>query len=281
MTQLPNLADLNPQPDDLVVVPMGMEIPEGVPYHVYPMKFLLAPSIVRSGGSYNMPFLNSFSFSNLAAWLGNRSPAPVVTEATPVSQEAVGMGTPANAPVDEPNYATTQMATVKAHNGMPEITLGTVDIPLGIGEFMEQQFPAPKTEVEIAKFFRYVRPFNPVQRLSGVQQDLDPRGGICFYIELDPANKTFAFSYALCHNTENFNYEIARNVSKGRFQDDNWYEVKNYDSNLSVVENIGAALYNFLYNTNPHESTDIVFSSTPEGDKVSLQDLTNIYKRIK
>lgn len=84
----------------------------------------------------------------------------------------------------------------------------------------------------------------------------------------------------MCNNTDNFDYSKGRNIARGRFKAEQWYEVKNYDSDLSIVDNIGIALYNFMYNSDVNETKDTMFSSTPEGDHVSYTELKEIYKRI-
>jgi hypothetical protein len=131
----------------------------------------------------------------------------------------------------------------------------------------------------LPKFWRYHRQNQVGKTAKGnPATGLEAKGGVAFYIELDPANKTFAFSYCLCHSNDNFNYATARHISKQRFDNDDWYEVKNYDGTRSVIENIGEAISNELYNREIDDTIDIVFSSLSERMKES--ELKLIYERL-
>jgi len=74
MNQL--LIDLKPEPNDLVVVPEDFVIPaEGVPFLIHKIKFLLKPSIIRSGFN-NMNFFESLSTGMLLEWLTGKTASP-------------------------------------------------------------------------------------------------------------------------------------------------------------------------------------------------------------
>lgn len=264
------LENLNPRPDDLVVVPEDMEVSAQAPFQVYRMKFLHQPSIIRSGG-YSMGLLDTLAKTRFGAWLGNR--------AQEMQDSVKNMGQPAVIPEPnsevQPRIVTGYMGNVQAHGGLPEIIIPQ---PEAVVKKQEHQ------EAKVESFFRYVRFHEEIRRLGEqgeeVQRVISPRGGIAFYIELDAANKTFAFSYALCHNNDNFNFQTARKICKGRFEAEQWFEVKNYDSEKSIVENISIALCNFLYNVDADKLTGPSFSSTPETQYVSLYELSLIYKGI-
>lgn len=308
------ITELKPQPDDLVVVPLDMELhpPEGgFPFQVYAMKFLRSPSIVRSGG-YSMGFMNSFANTSLGQFFGLKPQEELKSVRDEIFNHdeygdklrgdssygegprqdslsgVVGIDGPEPEsdypPGEEPRIATMYITSMRAHNGMPDIVLPSSPVPLGTVKIVPEKKKG--TSTEIAKFFRHVRAKElsryPKFGTNG-QPEWDlvyaPKGGVSFYIELDAANKTFAFSYALCNNTDNFDYTKARDICKGRFDHEIWYEVQNYNGDLSVVENIRTAIYNFLYNRDSDVQGLISFSSTPESGKVCLNDLKEIYKR--
>jgi hypothetical protein len=279
------LNDLKPQPDDMVVVPEDIELEEpvgGFPFHVYRMKFLHKPSIIRSGG-YSMSFLDSIANTSLAQFFGIKPKESMKSIREEIfnhdeygqtlrGDSTYSMGTPATIPTDsveavEPKIVMGFMGDVKAHGGLPELKVPQPTVKEAV-------------EMKVETFFRHVRPNETLQTLSGPKEVVSPKGGVSFYIELDAANKTFAFSYALCNNNDNFDYERARLICKGRFEHDIWYEVQNYDGQMSIVENIGIAIHNFLYNSDSTVEGLPSFSSTPEKDKVSIKDLKEIYKRI-
>lgn len=262
---------LNPQPDDLVVVPSDMEVPEGVPFMVHKMDYLHKPSIVRSGG-FNMGFLDQFSFSNLAAWLGvqkqfmQRQSAGSEETSSVFQEVKPGAWLEPGGPQPEAGKE-------------PAAEVSAVKTPPSLEEVLQNVQQARKEQSqEIAKFFRYSRPTETAKYLDGEKTVDAPRGGIAFYIELDPANKTFAFSYAICHNRDNFNYDIGRQISKGRFDSGDWHEVQNYDGSKSIVENITIAIFNELYNRSVDKTKEISFSSLSE--KFSENDLREIYRKL-
>lgn len=230
-----DLSELKPRPNDLVVVPEGMEVPSDVPFLVYPMKFLWKPSIIRSG-AYDMGVLERITSNSIAEWLG-LSPAKML----------------------KPNPY--------------ELT----DLPPSIKKEVEHA----KQRQVLPRFFRYHRPLELNAQKDGedgFKMVPAPRGGVAFLIELDAENRTFAFSYALCHNNDNFNFGIARKICSQRFASEDWYEVKNYDPEIGIMENISWALYNLLYNDKADDEADIVFSSL--SDRMTECDMKQIYERL-
>lgn len=109
----------------------------------------------------------------------------------------------------------------------------------------EEQFTPPVTpirnEVENlerpALFYRYVRPTD-----WGNHGTAGPCGGICFKIDLNPAENKFTFSYSLCSLNDHFNFRIARNIATQRMDSGDSYVVVQYNPALSVVDNIYEAL---------------------------------------
>jgi hypothetical protein len=242
------LQELKPAADDFVVVPEDMTIKDSVPFHVHRMKFLHKPSIVRSGG-YNMGFLDKFSLGNLGSWLG---------------------WTPAKDPVDVLVDSIKDRAVfVGKIQDLANVLVGSSDEKASI----------PQQKQELPKFFRHIRGKELTYRHDGVSTEFSAKGGLTLYVELDPANKTLAFSYALCHTDENFRKDIGRQVSQGRFESEDWYEIDNLDENLDVVGNIGEAIYFLLHPelANPNVKGP-KFSSMSE--KTNEYELKQIYERI-
>lgn len=94
--------------------------------------------------------------------------------------------------------------------------------------------PPPK------EFIRYVRPVDDY----GIIQSF---GGVAVLINLDPENKSFKFSMSICGKGDLFNKKIAVSICKNRYEFGNYFEVINYDSNISVMSNIYTALRNHLH----------------------------------
>jgi hypothetical protein len=318
---LSEVQTLKPEVNDLVVVPEAMTIPEGLPFHIYRMKFLLKPSIIRTGG-YNMGLLEKLNSGTIANWLGFKSKpavetnnstslrdivfdssiygkmrgdstlhhkvptinhyvlkgdAPVVSESL-FAEDAVITNTPLSESFQE--------GLSNFHKAMNEFIVKEPPvqqhIPTKTTSSVISQGPSGKVTLIpkriLPRLWRYSRPTEEIEHLSGVAKRVLPKGGVAFYIELDPENKTFAFSYALCHTDENFNRSIARHISKQRFENDDWYEVKNYDGSKSIIENIGIAISNELYNRNIDDTMDISFSSL--SDRMNETELKQIFERI-
>lgn len=257
MTSL-HLEQLRPQPNDLVVVPIDMVLPEeDLGFAVYRMKFLHQPSIIRSG-NYNMEFLNNFKLSSLKDWLGTKPVASTVLEA-----------------LDDARFGRLR------DSQMPAVATTIRDV----AEVVEPKsvtvtFPRDVAKTDLPKFWRYVRPKQIVKKMSGTfDNGVGPKGGATVYVELNAPENTFAFSFALCHESENFNYSIGRQVSKGRFQDEDWYEVANYDQNIGVIENIRAAIDNLFNSPDNTNQQGIMFSSlSPKFKELEMKEL---FERIK
>jgi hypothetical protein len=259
------LNELKPQADDLVVVPEGMvlDVPEGgFPFHIYVMKFLHQPSIIRSGG-YSMGLLDRLSPNAIGAWLGFKPAEP------PQPQKFV-------------KDMNLNQVVVHPREVEPQADiLSDTDLKIfrdAMKELDTTALPSDIKSTDLPKFWRYSRPTQLIHRLSGDQATVNARGGVAFYIELDAENKTFAFSYSLCHNKDNFNYGIARAISKQRFDSEDWYEVKNYDPSKGIIENIGVAICNLLYNQQADENKETVFSSLSE--RMKECELKQIFERI-
>ncbi len=140
-------------------------------------------------------------------------------------------------------------------------------------------------KVECPKVFRYVRPKDYwVHRGDRVEVEVSPKGGVAFYIELDAAHDSFAFSYALCHEKDNFSRAHARAITLDRFNNEDWYEVEGYDSDFSLVENIRVAIGKLLQSDYtcgiiaPASDNSIKFSSLSE--KMNYRELKQIFERI-
>lgn len=245
--------DLKPEDNDLVVVPIDTEIPTGLGFMVYKMKFLLTPSIIRSRSS-NM---NLFQFTNthLNRWFNKGDSGSTVAAADSGVLTALS---------DE---FSDQVFEKMAEKDVSPISLSLIPVT---------------PESELATFYRYARGIQTIKHSDGESWTVDPKGGVAFYVELDAANNGFTFAYALCHTDDNFCRKIARKISKQRYDSEDWYEVENYDPGLSVVTNIKIAIYNLLYAEDSgkleFDKTNVRFSSMSE--RYNVQDLTQIYKRI-
>lgn len=263
MTQL---ADLKPESHDLVVVPEDMHVPENPGFLVHKMKFLRTPSIIRSG-SFNMAFLDAFRSSVVARWFGLDDPLVEPGSLRDIDFDGyVDMSTIRVKNIPSPQEVKSEIVTGYMTGGrLHPNALSTLSTQPVDGE---------------AKFFRHERNYETINRLDGQQKVVSPKGGLTVYVELDPAHKTFAFSYALCHNNDNFDKKIARDIAKGRFNSEDWYEVGNYDENISVLANIKNALYNMFYGDEAgFTKQGAVFTSISE--KVNYYELELIYERIK
>ncbi len=132
-----------------------------------------------------------------------------------------------------------------------------------------------EADKELPRFFRYMRPRDEKNAYS-----FGPKGGVTFYIELDAANKTFAFSYSLCHPDDLFNFNEARTRAVERFNTEQWFEVKNYDCFLGIMDNIWFAIDRYLHEHKVKypEGENPSFSSVSE--TVSRADLKTILKYL-
>lgn len=213
------IAELKPEPNDLVVVPEDFVLHDEPNFLIHKMKFLHKPSIIRSGGGSNMSFFESLTSGHLWTWLTGRNQDPR-------SQE---------------------------------------------NERKKEETKA--SAAELPTFFRYSRPFDEKNGFS-----FGPKGGVTFFIELNAPEKTLAFSYALCHHDDLFNRKTARHIAKQRFDHGDWYEIKNYDSELSVTTNIKNAIEVLLCGKDCSNLELTQFSSLSE--RLNEYELNLIFERI-
>lgn len=243
--------NLVPEANDLLVIPEDMELTEAVPCPVHRMKYLHQPSIIRSGG-YNMNSVNDISISTIARWLGRK-----VDDFLVKPLKALG--------------ATEAEFNMALNSGTPE----------GLSGF--EVLVAEQELRELPTFYRHFRCYRGREYYDGLKTELLAKGGMTLYVELNPAEKTLAFSYSLCNTADNFDKNLGRLISKGRFEGDDWYEVANCQDSLDVVGNIASALYQLLYNppksdTIQAETKGPYFSSMSE--KFKVQDMKQIFERL-
>jgi hypothetical protein len=225
-----DISELKPDPNDLVVIPLGMSIPDDVPFLVHRIKFLNKPSIIKSGYS-TMNMLETYTPAVLRKWFG------FLGETLSESMN------------DKVQLAKAEMI---------------------------------KDEPYLPKFYRYSRLLAPIKQSAGESWALSAKGGLTLFVELNPRENAFAFSYALCNTEDNFAKAKGRILAKERFDTEDWYEIDNYDPTLSVLENIKEALKKLL---SPGKDSTIVspdegihFSSLSE--KMKVLELKQIYERI-
>jgi len=165
-----------------------------------------------------------------------------------------------------PNFGAYQnaMNAVLGRSAETLLTTGEGD------ELVGSELTEASGELYLATFFRHRR----FEDNNGIW----PRGGVTFFIELNPSQGTFAFSYALCSLEDNFDKTIGRTIAKNRFDAGDWYEIKNYKEDIGVVDNIKEALHNLLYAVIVDEETDTVFSSLSDG--MVECELKALFKRI-
>lgn len=225
------IADLKPDPTDLVVIPMDMAIPETVPFLVHRVKFLHKPSIIKSGYS-TMNMLETYTPAVFKKWFG------FLGDTTSEKK--------------------------------------TEEVIVAKGQVIKTDEPY------LPCFFRYTRLVAPVKNSVNNNWALNAKGGLTIFVELNPRDNAFAFSYAICSTEDNFSKELGRTIAKTRFMDDDWYEISGYDPKLSVLENIKIALKDLLASENKgiitNQKQGIHFSSLSE--KMKFLELKQIYERI-
>ncbi len=258
----------DPLPGDLVVVPEGTKIPTGFPALVYHMKFLLTPSIIRTGSAMN---LFQFKNSHLGKWFGKGQSTETLTVASAESGVLTALS---------PDFSDTVFEKM-AEKDLDPLLMEKSHLEPRSDLSLVLQPVSP--EVQLATFFRYARGMDVFRKPDGGESwAISPKGGVTFYVELDAANGCFAFAYSLCHSDENFCMKIGRHIAKQRFEYEDWYEVGNYDQGLSVVMNVKIAIHNLLYAGNSGklavDKTNVVFSSLSE--RFNEDDMKLIYKRI-
>lgn len=238
---------LKPQSNDLVVIPMSMELPENFPYLTHRIEFMLRPSIIRSGYGADTSFFSGLSVKGMLEQLSSAlRKAPLESKLEPRHQDtwnefATGSPPQEYAPLSK-NFridkeaskeAAAQLAALEALEGA-KLTPPPPTVPT-LTEFADT--PDPET------FFRHVRCYQPryPDKLSP-EVVLNARGGITFYIELNPEDKFFDFSYSLCSEEDNFDKTRGRNIAFNRMKHGDWYEIVDYDPELSIVQNIAIAI---------------------------------------
>lgn len=236
------ISELKPQPNDLLIVPLGTVIPKNAPFLVYQMKFLLTPSIIRSG-AVNMSVLERLKTGVLSSWMGS-------------SPFAFGYTKPGGSSL-----------LISQQETRTEVSVVNTKSDETVREVKGTFIP------ELPRFYRYAR-------MKGrTPETVNAKGGVSFFIELDAEHKTFAFSYALCHTGDNFNKKVARELSKSRFDEDDWYEVGDYDPSIGIIENIKDALFNELYaDAMGKPATGAKFTSLSES--TCIYELSQIFERI-
>ena len=107
--------------------------------------------------------------------------------------------------------------------------------------------PNPQPTVGNPKaFLRYIRFVDELGKITSF-------GGLTVYVHLDPANGKFQFSMGICSENDHFNKHLASVICKNRFDTGNFYEVSQYDPDISVLANIYGAMQRYLH---PKEFND-------------------------
>lgn len=88
------------------------------------------------------------------------------------------------------------------------------------------------------EFFRHMRFADPKNNNLP-----HAKGGVVFYIRLNPEKRKFKFSVAFCSDKDNFNGAIGQLIALGRKHSGLSYTVKNYNYDQSILENIQSALH--------------------------------------
>lgn len=218
-------------PDDLVVVPDGTVVPENPGCKVYVMKHLKEPSIIKHG-YINMSNLNKINVRSILNWVFGRESKPGVNQEVALAsakeefmslEEAIG--------IDQ------SIAESETTDVSKDLTARSTSL-VGNGT------------LEVPRFLRHVRPFylhlKPKDGKFNLAQEVDPKGGFTAMIELYPAEKKMLFSYSVCSERDLFNRKVAGKICKSRFDSGDFYEIVNYDPNLSAIENIESAFGNYL-----------------------------------
>lgn len=265
----PEIANLQPQPNDLVVIPHDMNCPKDMPFLTCRVKHLHKPSIVRSG-SYGHVYSYTAGTPRVENKPENKldsNPSSVLSLLDRILKAGI-FQYPSFTPGKLPEF-------IEEPNGGGIVDMKEVSAK--VGEIGKEELP---------KVFRYIRAkeYWLDQQEDKIEARVSPKGGVAFYIELDAEHDSFAFSYALCHEKDNFSRAHARAVTSERFDNEDWYEVEGYDSDFSLVENIRVALGKLLqldYTCGiiaPAIDNSIKFSSLSE--KMSYRELKQIFERI-
>lgn len=127
-------------------------------------------------------------------------------------------------------------------------------------------------------FLRHVR--QEVLVDGGNQIQISPTGGLTFLITLNPAQKKIRFSFAVCSERDLFSKKVAASICKTRMHSGQWYELVNYRSDISAVENIYFAIENYLISAQNNDNiTTPKLSLVPT--KVRVQELSRIAQFVK
>ena len=86
--------------------------------------------------------------------------------------------------------------------------------------------------------FRYIRPkhFN----IETCALSPNTNGGIAFMVQLDAIHNQMHFSFARCRNTESFCQQTSKKLLARNFKENKFYTINEYDSSISLVDNINA-----------------------------------------
>lgn len=129
------------------------------------------------------------------------------------------------------------------------------------------------TETLPPPFFRHLR------IAESETWDLSSKGGITFLIQLYPNDKSFNFSYALCNPHDLFNKRTGRSICSTRMAHGDVYSVINHNPVLSLADNIGIALREYL--TPTEEVVTLIKPKIAKASKrVNEDDLKKIVRLI-
>jgi hypothetical protein len=143
---------------------------------------------------------------------------------------------------------------------------------------MVTETPSAEVMVNPPRFLRHVRPVD-YWGDDEVPAEFSPKGGFTVAVDLMPNENKLQFSYAICSPEDLFNKRKARNICETRMNAGDLYEVSDLVEGFSVMENIQAAIENYL--TGAVEEPTI---QAPRLSKISMrtsdQDFKNILKYL-
>lgn len=240
-------------PYDLVVVPEGTQVPDNPGCIVYEMKHLKEPSIIKSGYT-SMDNLKKLNVRGILNWVFGRTEKEVTAEAveadiaaTPTLEETLALDSEI-AEAETTNVSSSTALVPAADRSVSLVGNGSLEVP---------------------RFLRHVRPYylrlaKGSTDLLTLHREVDPKGGFTAMVELYPAEKKLLFAFSVCSNKDLFNRKVAGKICKNRFDSGDFYEIVNYDSRLSSIENIESAFSNYL--TAPNGGDNI---TTPKFSRIS------------
>lgn len=103
-------------------------------------------------------------------------------------------------------------------------------------------------------------------------------GGVTLYLDVDQPSATFKFAFAVCGDGDNFNKQVAKDISFGRYKAGQVLEGA-YDRTISLVDNCTNILYNFVNNSHP-DTIAAVKRSQAVAALNRLQDYTKKLPRV-